>query len=435
MARRWFSLLVATVIVAAGVLFTFFWYPVVRHADVWFMQGDLWGIYRGAQYVGWGNVGGVYGPDTGMVTLPGIAVVLAPVAMLSDTFHLSSSAGGFLLPRPSAAVLLVPVELILASTVVVAADALADELGVGRARRAVVSVVIGLMTWALASLWGHPEDALVMTFALFAMRAAYRGRWSRAAWLFGLGIAFQPLIALVVPLYLAASPKSGRVLFALRCSAISAFLVLLAFLDNASGTLHVLLHQPTPPSLNHATPWISLAPHEWLGASRTVKEFTPVFSHGRVFFAGTPSVIHPLLEIFAGPGRVIYLALALVAGLYVWRHPVRPDRLLWLAALVLTGRCYFEAVMTAYYVTPPLILLVVLAGRTTRGRLAAVVVLTATISWYAYLDEPPWLWWLPIIATLTALLALTSPASEPDFDEVQHGIDTHDEPVLAANSV
>ena len=70
----------------------------------------------------------------------------------------------------------------------------------------------------------------------------------------------------------------------------------------------------------------------------------------------------------AGPGRTVYLVLAVLAGLYVWRRPQDPVRLLWLAGVVLGARCYFEAVMTPYYLTPPLILLLVLAARRGRGR-------------------------------------------------------------------
>ena len=100
-----------------------------------------------------------------------------------------------------------------------------------------------------------------MTFGCWAMVAVLRDDWRRAGWLFGIGIAFQPLIALTIPLFLAATPRGQRVLFALRCSALSALLVGVAFLGNPSATYRALVEQPTPPSVNHATPWVSLAPH------------------------------------------------------------------------------------------------------------------------------------------------------------------------------
>jgi len=58
-----------------------------------------------------------------------------------------------------------------------------------------------------------------MTFALYAMISVLRMNWVRAGWLFGVAIVFQPLIALVIPIFLAASPRGGRVLFAVRTHA------------------------------------------------------------------------------------------------------------------------------------------------------------------------------------------------------------------------
>ncbi len=120
---------------------------------------------------------------------------------------------------------------------VVAADALAAELGATARRRGILCVVVGVMAWAATILWGHPEDALVMTFACYAMISIVRANWRRAAWLFGIGIAFQPLLALVIPVFLAASPRGQRVIFAVRCSALSAFLVGIA--SSAIPKVHI----------------------------------------------------------------------------------------------------------------------------------------------------------------------------------------------------
>ena len=407
------ALMVAAAVVVAGILFTFFWYPVSHQGAGWVTQGDLWGIYRGAQYVSWGDLGGIYNQDTGIVTLPGIAVVLAPVAMLCDALHLSSLAPGFFLPHPTAALVLVPTELVLASTVVIAADALAEQLAVAARRRVVLCVAVGVVTWGVAAIWGHPEDALVMTFAMYAFRAVLRGSWVRAGWLFGIGVAFQPLLALVLPLFVAASPRAGRALFAIRCSAIAVILAVVAYVGNPSGVVHSLIGQPTPPGLNHVTPWVSLAPHERLGPSLWVTRFELVRLHGEMVFIGARAVVHAPLEVAGGPGRFVYLALAVLAGLAVWRNPPDPLRLLWLAAAVLAARCCFEAVMTPYYVTPPLVLLVVLAGRTTTIRFVTSIALSLGISWFAYADLGPWEWWLPQVTGLGLILWLTVPGKPP----------------------
>ena len=412
------ALVVATLVVLAGIAYFFFYDPVFLHSATWADPSDLWGIFRGAHYVGWGFLGGAYNQETMMVTFPGIAVVLAPVAMLSDTLHLSSLIGPFVYPHPTAALLLVPVTMVLAATVVVAADALAFELGVSPGRRLVVSVLVGAMAWAAAIIWGHPEDALVMTFACYAMVAVQRPQWRRAGWLFGIAIAFQPLIALAVPIFVASSPRGRRLIFAVRCSVLSAFLVGVAFAGNPSGAYRALVKQPTPPQLNHATPWVSLAPHVMMPGSGAIDAGVQRSALG--IFSTVTADGHTLLEVAAGPGRTLYIVLALLAGLYVWRRPQDPVRLLWLAGVVLGARCFFEAVMTPYYLTPPLIVLLVLAARRGTGRFTASVVVAAGISWFAYWHLAPWVWWPPIAGGMSVGMALSrppAPQAEDDGDE------------------
>jgi hypothetical protein len=406
--RRRVPSAVAGLLFVLGLAFTFFWDPVVHHSSTWFAQGDLWGTYRAAQYVAWGYLGGVYNQDTGMVTFPGIAVVLAPVAMLGGSLHLSASSPGFILARPTAALLLVPVDLALGATVLFASDAVAEELRIDSKRRRALCIVVGVLTFATVAVWGHPEDAVAMAFALYAMIAVLRGNWSRAGWLFGIGVAFQPLIALVLPLFLASSPRGGRLLFAIRCSVISVFLVVVSYLGNPSGTYRALLKQPTPPLFNHATPWVDLAPRVRLtGASASVAE--DVTSSGRGHLHAAVITMRPLLQVSAGPGRTIYLVLAVVLALYVWRRPQDPIRLIWMAGFILAARCFFEAVMTPYYLTPPLIVLLVLVGRGSARRFRVAVGVAVGISWFAYWHLNPWVWWLPVVAGLMVILAVAFP--------------------------
>lgn len=402
-------LVVAAAMFAAGMAFELLWIPVVYHQSRWFTQGDLWGMLRAAHYVGWGDLGGIYTSGNGVVTFPGMAVLLAPVAMLSGALHLTESYPGVYLTHPTAILLVLPVELVLASSVVFAADALAQDLGVPRARRAWSCVLVAFLAWPTAVLWGHAEDALVMTLALCAMRAASGGRWVRTGWLFGLAIVIQPLIALVVPLYLAASPPGRRLLFAVRCAALSAFTVGVAFLGNPSGTYRALVQQPTPPDINHPTPWVALAPKVVTPSNGIPQSSTGIPALGRGGFSTTSVVHHAAANVSGGPGRTIDVLLAVVVAVYVWRRPQTPVRLLWLAAAVLASRCFFEPVMTPYYLAPPLILLVVLAARTDTRRLLPAGLVTVGVSSYAYLDVGRWVWWLPVVGGLSAVLALTYP--------------------------
>ncbi len=409
--RRAVAIAVAVGVVTAGILYFFCFDPVIRHGATWTDPSDLWGTFRAAHYVGWGFLGGIYSPETGMVTFPGIAVLLAPVALVADVFHLSAPIGALRLAHPTAALVLVPTVLLLASTVVVAADALADELGTGAARRAALALLVGAMAWAATIIWGHPEDALVMTFGCWAMVAVLRGNWRRAGWLFGAGIVCQPLIALTIPLFLAATPRGQRVLFAVRCSVLSAFLVGVAFLGNPSGTYRALLVQPTPPSVNHATPWVSLAPHVVTPAAGTVSPASGSAHSASEAFLQVSATSGTLLQVAAGPGRTIYLLLALFVGLSVWRRPQDPVRLLWLAGVVLAARCYFEAVMTPYYLTPPLVLLLVLAAHRGTWRFGVAAVVAVATSWFTYWHLAPWVWWTPVVVGMTVVMILSFPTA------------------------
>ena len=252
--RKW-PLAVIAVMLAAGAAFMFGWIPVVYHRSAWDTGRDLWGIFRAAHYVAWDDLGGVYTPGTGMVTLPGIAVLLAPVAMIGARFHLLESYAPFYFPHPTVALILQPVELLLAGTVVFAADALADRLGVDRRRRIAVCALVGLVAWPVAAVWSHAEDVLAMTFAMYALDSAIAGKWRRCGWLLGFGIVMQPLVALLLPLLLGFAPSGKRALLGTRALVLSVIFVGVAFAGNPSGTYLSLVRQPTPPSVNHATPW------------------------------------------------------------------------------------------------------------------------------------------------------------------------------------
>ncbi len=408
---------VAGVMLVVGMAFEFLWIPLVHHQPRWFTQGDMWGMFRAAHYVGWGDLGGVYAPGNGVVTFPGMAIILAPIAWLSGSLHLTESYDSMFLAHPSAVLLLLPVELVIASTVLFAVDALAQDLGVSQRRRVALCVLVAILAWPTAALWGHAEDAFVMTLAICAMRAAMRGRWVRTGWLFGFAIVIQPLIGLVIPLFLAASPRGQRLMFAVRCGALSVFTVGVAALGNPSGTYRSLVQQPTPPNINHPTPWVALAPRVTSLTSGAPAGSGSVPSFGRGGFSSSRVVHRVVMDVSGGPGRTIDVVIALVVAAYVWRRPQPPVRLMWIAAAVLASRCFFEAVMTPYYLTPPLILTLVLAARRDAWRAVTSAVVTMAVSVYAYLNAGPWTWWLPIVAGLTVTIVLAFPGDEiPRFD-------------------
>lgn len=407
--RKWpvvtFSLLVCT-----GMAYLLGWGPMVKHISGWTTGGDLWGIFRGAHYVGWGYLGGVYDSSTGVVSFPGIEVLLAPVAMLSGALHLTESFPPFFVARPAAALLVQPIELMLAGTVIFAADALAARLGTGRGRRIALCFVVAGLAWPVAALWGHAEDVVALTFALYALDAVIQGKWARTGWLLGFGIAMQPLVALMVPLLIGASPRGQRLLLALRSGALSALLVGLAFVGNPGGTFRAVVKQPTPPSLNHATPWAALSPTLASGTTVPSTSVHLVERHGHLLVHTSSGFVHLPTVVSGGAGRLIDVAFALLLGLYVWRRPQEGVRLLWLAAAVLASRCVFEPVMTPYYLAPPLILVMVVAARTDSWRFWAAATLAAEVTIFAYHRLGPWQWWITVTIGLMATLALAVPS-------------------------
>jgi hypothetical protein len=328
--------------------------------------------------VGWGDLGGVYGAGAGLVTFPGILLALAPVAMVTGALGLTESFPKFL-PHPQAWLVLGPYEMLLGSVVLFACDALAERLGVGRGRRALLCLAEVGVLWNVVVWWGHPEDAVAVGLAVYALVLALDGRWTGAGWLFGAALATQPLVLLMFPVILGLAGRRQVVGLTVRSTAPVVALVLTPLISQFHATAHALLDQPNFPGVDHATPWTALA---------------PVLS-GRGHS----------LTVAAGPGRLVALVLACALGWWArrWRH--EPDLIVWAAAVALALRCLTESVMVGFYVWPALALALVVAARV-RWRLAAATAVamltTAVTQWHL-----TWLpWWSIVTAGLLLALAV-----------------------------
>ena len=290
-----------------------------------------------------------------------------------------------------------------------ASDALAEQLEVPAGRRISLCILIGIIAWPVAAIWGHAEDALAMTFAIYAMVAMLQKGWSKCGWLLGVAIVMQPLVALTIPLFIGAAPQGRRFALALRSAALSAILVGVAFIGNPSNTYQALVKQPTPPAVNHATPWVSLAPTITSGVKVTGHSVHSVIRSGRSMFTEVTTSSHTSAVVAGGPGRLLDVLVAVLLGLYVWRRPQNPTRLLWLVAVVLASRCFFEPVMTPYYLAPPLFLALIMAARQHGKRFWPASVIAVELTVFAYHFLSPWAWWSPLVVGLTAVLALGYP--------------------------
>jgi hypothetical protein len=377
--RRAWPLAVTVAFVVVGMAYSLFWAPVVRHHPYWLTSGDLWATFRSAHYVGWGDLGGVYGAGTGLVTFPGILLVLAPLAMLTGALGLTESFPRFLY-HPTAWFALGPYEMLVSTIPLFACDALAERLGVRRGCRAVLCVAEAAVLWNVSVIWGHPEDAVAVGFALYALVFALDGRWTGAGWLFGAALATQPLVLLMLPVLLALGGRPKMAGLTFRSVAPSVALLLTPLISQFYATTHALFDQPNYPGVDHATPWTTLAP--------------VIGGRG-----------HDLV-VAAGPGRVLALVLACALGWWArrWRH--EPDLIVWAAALALALRCFTESVMVDFYIWPALAVGLVVAA--SRGRIilalasAFAAFTTAAAQWHL-----GWLpWWSIVTAGIVVVLAL-----------------------------
>jgi len=389
--------------------FSFWWYPLTSPSHSWYTPTDLWRTYRDAQYVSWSGEGVIYNSGTFFESFPGIAVALAPIAWISGVLHLSESFPLAIL-RPSAWFLLGPANLLLGSFILFPLDALARRLKVNQSRRVVLTWLSAVLLWPVLVVWGHPEDLLAIAFTLYSLLAVEDGKWLRVGFFVGIAIAFQPLALIVLPISMSLIParKWPPVLF--EAALPSGILLVAPLVQQWGPTTTYLLKQPSFLGLDHATPWVSLAPV--ISPAKTVlsKVAESVrHANGTLTLREVTVRVHEIETIAAGPERLIVVALSCAAGVWVgYRRPAL-NQILWLAAVVLCLRCLFECVVDSYYLVPGLLLAIVVASTLTRWRFASTVTAAAITTWASYWFASPWHYYLAISTGLIAVLLLSSP--------------------------
>jgi hypothetical protein len=382
LSRRAWPIAFTVASVVSGMAYCLLWHRVTGHGSSWVVPGDIWGAYRSTHFVAWGDLGGVYSAQTGLVTFPGALLLLAPVAMLTGALGMTESFP-FTLPHPTSWYVLGPYEILLSCLALFATDALAERLGVSRGQRIALCAFEAVALWNVSAYWGHPEDAVAVALAVYAVVFAIDGRWTGAGWLFGAAVATQPLVLLMLPVLMGVAGRRRIAGLGVRALVPAAVLLVTPLLSEFKATTHALIDQPNYPYLDRVTPWTALAPR--LGG------------HGQG------------LMVAAGPGRVVAVALACALGLWArrWRH--RPELLVWGCALALALRCFTESVMVPYYVWPVVaVALVACAARSsTHLALGGAVAVFLTVFGDWRLSE--WAWWLPVTAAIVAVLGAGLP--------------------------
>jgi hypothetical protein len=406
--RRLFPLLASIGLIAVG-MFTTTIGPTWTGQAEWALPYDLWGTLIAAVRLAHGNIGGLYAEPTGLVSLPGAAVILVPCAIVITLTGLSLQIPGPQNLHPPVWLLAGPYQIALCCVTLFAADALAEQLGVTRWKRAMLAAASASVLWNVSARWGHPEDAVAVGLLLYAILALSRSRTALAGWLAGAAVCVQPLVLLPLPLLLAVLPWRRMPLFLVRSAVPSVVLLGAAALANWHATYTSVTSQPNSPVINHPTAWTSLAPH-MSGAN-----------------------------VAAGPARLATIVLACCCALAVRRRWLAqlaaaeareaPDDappgggtaarahwwpaalladVLWWAALALALRSFFEPVMVSYYPWPPLAVALIPAATLSWPRLLSAAVVAGGITAAAQgPSHSPWIWWLPLVAALAVMLAIS----------------------------
>jgi len=418
--RRMFPLIASIGLLAVGV-FSTTWGPTMMGAKEWVLPYDLWGTLIAGTRLAHLNFD-VYAQPTGLISLPGAAVILVPIAAVISAAGLSLQIPGPHNLHPAVWLVAGPYQMALCCVTLFAADALAEQLGVTRWKRALLAAASAGVLWNVSARWGHPEDAVAVGLLLYAILAQSRSRTALAAWLAGAAVCVQPLVLLVIPIMLAVLPWRRMPMFLVRAAIPSVVLLGAAALANWHNTYTAVTSQPDSPIINHPTAWTSLAPH---------------MSGGNVA---------------AGPARLATIILACCCALAVRRRwlamlhasssapasadagatgaaaaggaPVRRGakaggawwpalllaEVLWWAALALALRSFFEPVMVSYYPWPPMAVALIPAATLSWPRLIAAGLVAGALTAAAQgPSHDVWIWWAPIVAGLVVMLALASP--------------------------
>ena len=224
---------------------------------------DLWSLSNSSSAMLHGHFAHIYVRHGALTSPPALEFVMMPVLGLGQLVGLSPrlSVSG----EPLSLWFVVgPVAILLASTVLFAADAVARSWRLDHRQRVAVGLVSALGVANVVGFWGHPEDcvavALVLWAALTMERFGEAGA-RRAAVLLGLGIAFQPLALLGVAAVLARLSWRAAARLWWRLVLPSVALLVLPLLAEPHRTVFVLVRQPFQPRYISLTPLSGLASH------------------------------------------------------------------------------------------------------------------------------------------------------------------------------
>jgi len=268
--------------------------------------------------------------------------------------------------------------------------------------------------WPSLALWGHPEDALALAFAIYGLIEAYQGDWIRTGLLFGLAIVIQPLTLLIVPIVIGLIPVRRWLVVGVEMVIPSIILLLPPLIQEWGPSTRILLRQPNFVEFNHATPWATLAPvirRSQVISLHAIKYLKMPNGHHRAILVVVK--VHAQAILAAGPGRIIAIGIACLIGTLVRSRRLSLLRVIWLAALALSLRCEFEPVMVPYYLLPGLALALVVASTKAPLDFVLVIVAAASCTVVSYYHYTPWDYYVAMTCPLVVTLACAWPRKIP----------------------
>ena len=237
-------------------MFTTTWGPSLIGRTEWALPYDLWGTLIATTRLAHGNIGGLYAPPTGLISLPGAAVILLPCAALISALGLSLAIPGPHNLHPAVWLVAGPYQIALVlrhrcspPTRWPSGSACARwKRGPARRRRARASC------GRSRARWGHPEDAVAVGLLLYAVLAQSNGpdRGGRAGWP-GRPSASSRSCCSPCRCMLALLPWRRMVPFLVRGALPSAVLLAATAIANWHDTYQSVTSQPNSPVINHPT--------------------------------------------------------------------------------------------------------------------------------------------------------------------------------------
>ncbi len=384
-AERRAAPVAATVAMVVAVMaYSLLFHPLFHVGQIRLLSpSDLWNLAQSSNAILHGHFTRVYMRHGALTSPPAFEVALAPVILFGEALGLSPHLHASGEPL-SMWFVLGPAALLFASTALFALDAVAREWRLSDGARLALALVGGVGVANVAGGWGHPEDCVAVAFVVWAALAVERDGLRgapRAAWLLGLGIAFQPLAVLGVAPVLARVGWRRAARLSWRLVLPSVVALLPPLIAETHETLFVVVKQPFQPEYISWTPLTHLAP-----------------------------VVAPATD-GGGPTRALAILIGAALSIAVCRRRHDLPTVLSMVAVAAFLRVLLETELNWYYLWPVPALCLVLAVRRSGLRFAVCsVALLASIVLGDRRVHHIATWWPALMGTLVLMLLTIGPS-------------------------